>query len=90
MPDRRMADIGSFKGNQARKMPVVNVGTPKYFTAPYSFSTSIRTSVSPPTTAGLAMGRATLKKVFHGPRPRLRAVSRTAPDWRTKEARAIT
>ena len=34
IPDRRIAAIGSFSGNHARKMPVVNVGMPKYFTAP--------------------------------------------------------
>ena len=69
-------------------MPVVKVSTPKYCTAPNSFSVSISTSDTPPTRAGRDSGIATLPNSRQGPRPRVRPTSSMHTDCSMKEARA--
>ena len=56
--------------NQDLKIPDVYVLTPKYFTAPYSFRTSIITKNNPDIIAGLDNGNITLKNVCKLERPR--------------------
>ena len=55
--DNCIAVVTSFIENHALKIPVVKVLTPKYFTAPYSFNTSIKTRNKPESIAGLDNGK---------------------------------
>ena len=54
------------------------VGTPSSSTAPSSFTTSMPARATPAPMAGAAIGRATRRKLPHGPTPRLRQAS----SWR--------
>ena len=56
---------------QDLKIPLVKVFTPKYFTAPYSFKTSITTKNNPEKIATLESGITILKKVLRVDIPRL-------------------
>ena len=52
-------------------MPLVNVLTPKYFTAPYSFKTSMTTKKRPEKIETLERGITILKNVFDFDIPKL-------------------
>ena len=52
-------------------MPLVNVLTPKYFTAPYSFRTSMTTKKRPEKIETLERGITILKNVFDFDIPKL-------------------
>ena len=56
-------------------IPMVYVLTPKYFTAPYSFKTSITTKNKPDKIAGLESGMTTFKIVWYALRPKFFAMS---------------
>ena len=57
------AVVSSLKAYQVLKISVVKVFTPKYFTAPYSFKTSIDTKKIAEIIAGADNGITTFKKV---------------------------
>jgi hypothetical protein len=82
------AATGSPSENHARKIPVVNVCTPKYATVPKSARVSISASAVPATIAGRASGSATRRKVPHGPYPQPRATSSMLSDCSRKAERA--
>ena len=56
-------------GPQARNIPLVQVFTPKQFTAPYSFKTSITIKKRPEKIAALEIGIAILKNVENSDKP---------------------
>ena len=70
-PSRQVGELAAATmspiDSQAWKMPVVNVCTAKYDTAPKSASVSISASAVPAAIAGRASGSATRKKLPHAP-----------------------
>ena len=84
----RAAAAPSPMESQARKIAVVQVETPRSWSAPYSASASISTRAVPAASAGRAKGRPTRKKSRHGPAPSERAASNAAPPSARKARRA--
>tara|TARA_B100000886_G_C20379312_1_gene473234 strand:+ start:908 stop:1198 length:291 start_codon:yes stop_codon:yes gene_type:complete len=74
--DNWIAEFISPNENQDLKIPVVNVLTPKYFTAPYSFKTSIITKNNPAKIAGLESGRIIFQKVLKEDKPKFLEISK--------------
>ena len=71
-------------------MVAVRLLTPKYCTAPRSFSTSSMAIVTPTISAGRDSGSTTARKLRQPLAPIVRAAASTAPDCIRKKARQLT
>ena len=71
------------------KIPVVNVETAKWSTAPKSDKVSIATIMVPAINAGLTMGKASFKKINGWDKPKVLPTSNIDLDWLRNAARQI-
>ena len=76
-----IAVVKSYIPYQVLKIPVVNVETAKWSTAPKSDNVSIATIIVPAINAGLTSGRANLKKIDVFDSPSVLPTSNIDLDW---------
>ena len=84
-----IAVVKSYIPYQVLKIPVVNVETAKWSTAPKSDKVSIATIMVPAINAGLTTGRASFKKINFWDKPNVLPISNIDLDWFKKAVRQI-
>ena len=84
-----IAVVKSYIPYQVLKIPVVNVETAKWSTAPKSDKVSIATIMVPAIKAGLTIGRANFKKINFWDKPNVLPTSNIDLDWFKKAVRQI-
>ena len=84
-----IAVVRSYIPYQVLKIPVVNVETAKWSTAPKSDKVSIATIMVPAIKAGLTIGRANFKKINFWDKPNVHPTSNIDLDWFKKAVRQI-